>query len=185
VAALLAVAVLGWGACGNDSACPNGTAGSPCQLITEPNERPEIPSAPDLDTLSPDASGADADAGGDGIDNEDSGAAEDGADAAEDADANAAHRRWDRLFASHEAATGNEARGRVSQDMHAASCAVTLARCSVHRPGLERRGAVGTRTYDRETRDGEDEPLSADARIRGPRHTPWTHEPASRRQRIA
>jgi len=184
MAALLAFAAFASGACGNDTACPNGTEGSPCQLVTEPTERPEIPSAPDQDTLAPDAESFDVDDGGDGNDSEDTDAVDDGAGATEDADVSAARHRV-RRFASNEAAGGNEARGRETSDTHAGTAVVTLAGRPTPWSGLpiERRGGVGTRTTDRETRDGDDETLNADAKTAGPRGTPWHAHPAPRRQR--
>ena len=43
----MACAVLAgmWLGCGSDAVCPTGTEGSPCQLVTDPGERPDVPTA--------------------------------------------------------------------------------------------------------------------------------------------
>lgn len=185
--ALLIFAAAGWCACGTDSACPNGTAGSPCELVNEPSERPEIPSAPDRDTLAPDAGPSDGSSGGDGNDSEDAGGDSDATGSTGDADASAVRRWWAVGLASNEAIGGNEARDRETSYMHAANGAATAgARRSGGAPDgwITWRGAVGTRMNDRETRDDDGDALSVNARVNGAGQSPWTAARAPRRQRI-
>ncbi|PKN58908.1 MAG: hypothetical protein CVU56_02885 [Deltaproteobacteria bacterium HGW-Deltaproteobacteria-14] len=186
--ATLIFAAAGWCACGTDSACPNGTTGSPCELVSEPSERPEIPSAPDRDTLAPDAGPSDGSSGDDGNSTEDAGDDTDATGSTEDADASAVRRRWAIRLASNEAVGGNEVRDRETSYMHAAYGAATAgARRSGGAPDgwVTRRGAVGTRMNDRETRDGDGDALSVDARANDAGEDPPSAARAPRRQRLA